>query len=328
MVLIENNVLQRIRGSARRNAKGDTHELAFQAMGTECRVKFRAARTTDASALQEEILTWVGNFEATYSRFLPDSLIGRINAQAGIDWVEIDPETEQLFELCSQLVFTTRGAFDPTALPLIRLWNWKKGHPVIPATDQIKAAQDLVGWSKVQRRPGALFLPRAGMCIDLGGVGKEFAVDRVLSMALERGVQNVLVDFGQDVRVHGQPADKPAWHIGLQDPREPARCWAGLAIKNHAVATSGDYLRAFTLNGRRYGHIIDPRTGYPVNNGSLAVTVIAPSCTVAGILSTTAFILGPQEGPSFISNFFGAEGCVVTERGTFTTRRFQTYVVS
>lgn len=328
MVLIENSVLERIRRSAQRSAKGGTHELTFHAMGTQCRVKFRTTRVADAAAFQNELLCWVASFEATYSRFLPDSLISRINAKAGVDWVEIDPETERLFDLCSQLVFNTRGAFDPTALPLIRLWNWKAEHPVIPNAADIKATQQLVGWSRVQRKPGAVFLPQAGMCIDLGGIGKEFAVDCVLTLALEQGIQNILVDFGQDVRVHGQPVDKPAWHIGLQDPKNPARCWCGLAVKNHAVATSGDYLRSFTLNGTRYGHIIDPRTGYPVSNGCLAVSVLAPTCTVAGIFSTTAFILGPQEGISFISNFPGAEGCVVTERGTFTTRRFQNYVVS
>lgn len=326
MVLMENSVLERVRRSAQRTTKGETHDLTFQAMGTHCRVKFRSHRATDAGAFQNDVLNWVAAFEATYSRFIPDSLIGRINANAGSDWVEIDPETERLFDLCGQLVFTTRGAFDPTALPLIRLWNWKAEPPVIPSDDQIRAARELVGWSKVQRKPGAIFLPKAGMSIDLGGIGKEFAVDRVFAMATERGIENVLIDFGQDIRAHGHPMDKPAWHIGLQDPKNPTRCWCGLAIKDSAVATSGDYFRNFTLGGKRYGHIIDPRTGYPVSNGCLAVSVIAPSCTTAGILSTTAFILGPQEGLGFISSFLGAEGCVISERGTFTTRKFQTYV--
>lgn len=328
MVLIENNVHERIRGSAHRTAQGDTHDLTFKALGTHCRVKIRAARATDATDFEHEVLQWVAGFEATYSRFLPESLIGRINASAGVHWMEIDPETERLFDLCTQFVFATNGAFDPTALPLIQLWNWKAEHPVVPGKGEIRAAQELVGWNKVQRKPGAVFLPRPGMSIDLGGIGKEFAVDRVLAMALEHGLENVLVDFGQDIRAQGQPRDKPAWHIGLQDPKEPTRCWCGLAVKNYAVATSGDYFRSFTVEGKRYGHIIDPRTGYPVDKTCLAVSVIAPSCTVAGVLSTTAFILGPQDGLAFISNFIGAEGVVVTERSTFTTRRFQSYVVS
>ena len=328
MVLTEPNISERIHRSARRTVKGESHELSFHAMGTQCRVVLRAARPSDAACYQNDVLHWVASFEATYSRFIPESLIGRINACAGVGWVEVDSETERIFELCEQLVFATRGAFDPTALPLIRLWNWKAEAPVIPNDAAVQAARELVGWSRVQRRPGAVYLSRPGMSIDLGGIGKEFAVDRVLAMALERGIENVLVDFGQDIRAQGCPADKPAWYIGLQDPVEPTRCWCGLAVKNQAVATSGDYFRSFTRNGKRYGHIIDPRTGYPVNNTCRAVTVIAPSCTVAGVLSTTAFVLGPNDGLGFISNFFGAEGCVVTERGTFNTRRFQSYVVS
>lgn len=328
MVLNEHPVLERIRRSAQTATKVDTHDLRFQAMGTQCAVRCRTMDAAAAVDFQQEVLAWVADFEATYSRFLPESLISRINAEAGRDWVEIDTDTERLFELCGQLVFTTRGAFDPTALPLIRLWNWKAERPSVPRVDAIRAAQELVGWTKVRRKPGAICLPVAGMCLDLGGIGKEFAVDRVLTMARQRGLEHVLVDFGQDIRVCGRPADKPAWHVGLQDPANPARCWAGVAVNNHAVATSGDYFRSFTIDGVRYGHILDPRTGYPVVHGCRSVTVIAPSCTVAGVLSTTAFILGAQEGINFISGHMGAEGCAITEQGRFMTRKFQTYVVS
>ena len=115
-------------------------------------------------------------------------------------------------------------------------------------------------------------------------------------------MNSALVDFGQDLRVHGLPPDKPAWHIGLDDPKQPGKCWASLAVKDKAVATSGDYLRHFTHGGRRYGHIIDPRSGYPVDNGCLAATVVASTCTIAGILSTTAFILGAEEGLRLIES--------------------------
>ena len=91
------------------------------------------------------------------------------------------------------------------------------------------------------------------MSIDLGGIGKGYAVDRVLTMGVERGIDNVLVDFGNDFRVYGQPPDKVAWHIGLENPNNPGTCWTGVALKNHAVASSGDYLRRFVHQGRRYG---------------------------------------------------------------------------
>ena len=104
------------------------------------------------------------------------------------------------------------------------------------------------------------------------------------------------------------------------------KCWAGLAIKDKAVATSGDYLRNFKFQGRRYGHILDPRTGYPVHNSCRAVSVIAPSCTVAGILSTSAFILGPTEGLNLIGNYMGADGCIITDHTRHETRKFHEYI--
>jgi len=164
------------------------------------------------------------------------------------------------------------------------------------------------------------------MSLDLGGIGKEYAVDRVTLMAGRHGIANVLVDFGQDLCMRGTPTGKPAWHIGLEDPTNPGKSWAGVAIKDRAVATSGDYLRHCTINGRRFGHIIDPRSGQPVDNSCRAVSVIAPTCTLAGILSTTAFILGPTEGLNLIGTQMGADGCITTDNSRYETRRFHEYV--
>ena len=321
-------VYNRVKRSAQNGVTGDFHTLSFQAMSTPCRVNFRAPSAELARTVQGDILHWVADFEARYSRFLPDSLIGRINEAAGKHWVEVDTEADALFQLCQEMIFFTRGVFDPTSLPLIRLWNWKANPPVVPDEAAIRAVQARVGWRKVQRRPGSIFLPEEGMCLDLGGIGKEYAVDCVLTMALQRGLENVLVDFGQDVRVHGQPPEKGAWHIGLEDPKNPGRCWTGVAVSNHAVATSGDYLRYYMHEGRRYGHIIDPRTGYPVNNGLLSVSVIAPHCTLAGILSTAAFVLGHKEAIQLMSFCPGVEGVVTTQDARYETRGFHAYKTS
>jgi len=319
-------VRERVLRSATATTSSGFEKLAFHAMGTICRVQFQPPNATSARAYQNEVLEWVAQFEAKYSRFLNDSLISRINAAAGEHWVEIDPETQTLLKFCGEMHFLTRGAFDATALPLIKLWNWKANPSAIPDETQLRTALELCGWNKIQLRPDAVFLPRAGMSLDLGGVGKEYAVDRVVQLAASHGIANVLVDFGQDLCMRGAPTGKPAWHIGLEDPAHPGKCWTGVAIKDKAVATSGDYLRHFMINGRRYGHIIDPRTGYPVDNGCRAVSVIAPSCTVAGILSTTAFILGPTEGLNLIGNHMGADGCITTEQSRYETRRFHEYV--
>jgi len=165
------------------------------------------------------------------------------------------------------------------------------------------------------------------MGLDFGGWGKEYAVDCVLQMASSFGIKDVLVDFGHDLRALGQPAGRPAWHIGLEDPRKPGSCWGSVALIGRGIASSGDYLRNITVNGRRYGHIVDPRTGWPVSNGCLQATVIAPSCLQAGVLSTAAFILGPDEGLKLIQNTFGAEGCLFSDRARYQTRGFFQYVV-
>jgi thiamine biosynthesis lipoprotein len=146
-------------------------------------------------------------------------------------------------------------------------------------------------------------------------------------MALGRGIRNVVVNFGHDLRVHGEPPEGGPWRIGLEDPNDPGRCWGGVAVRDRAVTTSGDYLRHFTAGGVRYGHILDPRTGHPVNNGCRAVSVIAPTCTEAGILSTTAFILGAREGLEFLDGYYQAEGCIWHQDQRIETRRFDEYLI-
>ena len=320
------DVVTRVTQSAQLSVERDLHKLQFRAMSTHCQVNCHGASAETVREFQREAVVWVAEFEARYSRFIPDSLIGRINAAAGERWVETDPETDRLFNLCHELVFITRGAFDPTALPLIRLWDWKRRPSAIPEDEAIQAARALVGWRKVQRRPGGIFLPQRGMAIDLGGIGKEYAVDCVMSMAIQRGIPNVLVDFGQDVRVRGHAPGKRCWWIGLDDPAHPGQCWTGVAVTNHGVATSGDYLRNFGYNGRRYGHILDPRTGYPAFNDCRAVSIIAPTCTLAGLLSTSACVLGAKEGLQLVELQPGAAGAVTTDSAKHYSRTFHEYI--
>jgi thiamine biosynthesis lipoprotein len=328
MVLTPPDVHQRIRASASVSARAGEHHLQFEAMATRCRVSFSGPAAA-AKAFPAAVVAWVAQFEARYSRFLPDSLVSRINQNAGVGWVDIDAETAAIFGLCDEAHFLTRGVFDPTALPLIKLWNWKAVPPVVPGDAEIQAAMKLVGWPKVQRAPGKVFLPATGMSIDLGGIGKEYAVDRVAQIATQHGITSALVDFGQDVFTLGVPADgRPAWHIGLEDPQNPGKCWAGVAARNQAVATSGDYFRRFEIDGKRYGHIIDVRTGRPVANGCRAVSVIGPSCTLAGLLATAAFVLGAEEGIQLLDAMPNMAGCITLEERRVQTRRFHEYVVS
>lgn len=301
-------------------------KTVFPAMGTQCQIIFRAPSQKQAAAFREAATGWVQDFENQYSRFKASSLISTINSAAGARWVETDAELESVLSLCDWFHWSTNGAFDPTALPLMKLWDYQADSPTVPTDDEIQRAMVLVGWNKVQRKAGGIFLPRTGMSIDLGGIGKEYAVDRVIEMSAQWGVQDVMVDFGRDIRVRGESPHTGGWRVGLEHPDDPGRCWGGVLVKERAVATSGDYLRGFEIDGRRYGHIIDPRTGRPVENGCNAATVIAQSCTEAGVLSTAALVLGQHEGLSLISQSCLAQGCIWRNGERLESPRFGDFV--
>jgi len=304
-------------------------KVAFPALGTHCEVQYAApGGDPQAAAFERAVVAWVGAFEAKYSRFRPDSLLSRINAAAGRDWVAVDAEMEAMFKLCDTLHFMTQGVLDPTTLPLLRLWNYQAENPRVPTDTDIATARALVGWKKVQRNPGRVFLPEPGMALDFGGFGKEYAVDIAGQIAADHGIMNALVDFGHDLRAVGTPPGRPAWHIGLEDPLRPGESSGSIAVIGKGVASSGDYIRRFMIEGKRYGHIVDPRTGRPVANGCLQATVVASSCLQAGALSTSAFVFGVPKGIEFIQSFPGAEGLIITDRLRAQTRGFFNYVVS
>ena len=150
--------------------------LTWTALGTRCTVQYSATSAAQAQAYETAAVGWVAAFEAKYSRFRPDSLLSRINAAAGLAPVAIDAEMEGLLALCDRLHFMTQGVLDPTALPLLRLWDYKAVNPRLPTEDELVAARRLVGWKKVQRTPGHVFLPERGMALDFGGFGK--TIDR------------------------------------------------------------------------------------------------------------------------------------------------------
>lgn len=303
--------------------------LSFHALGTPCEIQYAAPQgEAQAQRFERAAVGWVSAFEAKYSRFRPDSLVSRINAAAGKDWVAIDGEMEVLLKLCDSLFALSYGVLDPTVLPLLRLWNYKADVPRIPTAPEIEAARALVGWTGVKREPGRILLPKPGMALDFGGFGKEYAVDSVAQIAQEHGVSAALVDFGHDIRCVGTPPGRTGWHIGLEDPRAPGRAAGSIGLSNQSVASSGDYLRSFRVGGKRYGHIVDPRTGCPVDNGCLQATVIARGCLQAGLLSTTAFVLGPTAGIELMQSFPGVEGLIVTEQLRAQTRGFFNYVAT
>lgn len=303
-------------------------KVRFKAMGCPCEMQFRASDPTVATAFKDQALAWVNEFENTYSRFKDDSLLSRINQAAGKDWVDIDVEAEALFDLCDQFHFITEGLFDPTSLPVIKLWDYKAKQPRIPSQEAIEEAKALVGWDKVKREPGRIQLTVSGMGLDLGGIGKEYAVDRVSLIAKDLGLSDVLINFGGDIAAFGKPPGYTHWHVGIEDPGNPGTCWGSLALSDLCVASSGDYRRFFEVDGKRYGHMVDHRKGYPIANKVKHTTIVARTCTEAGILATACCLLGEEAGMERINTFFGAEGCIHTEFKRLDSYAIHQYMVS
>lgn len=301
--------------------------LEFNALGTKCLIKFRLDDERSALEFAAAALDWIGRFEAKFSRFRPDSMVSRINAAAGREWVKTDSEMETLLDIAAEIHACTDGIIDPTMLPLLKVWNWKVAHVQLPAPDDVKAALALTGWRKVQRRTGAVFLPETGMGLDFGGFGKEFAVDRLAALARQAGITDAIVDLGRDIYAMGGNGAHPFWHIGIEDGNQPGTCWGGLGVNGKAVSASGDYARYFYHDGVRYGHILDPRTGWPVSNGMRAVTVVANTCLQAGIYSTAVFILGARDGLYLASLARDVEVCAQSEHGIEGSRGFGKWLV-
>lgn len=296
-------------------------------MGTRCRAIYRSRSQAAAGAFRRSLIAWVSEFEAKYSRFIEDSVVSRINRSAGESWVEVDEESDRLFALCDWYHWLTGGVFDPSMLPIIQLWDYHESPGRVPSRLEVDSALELTGWTKFLHKKGRAFLPGPGMGLDLGGIGKEYAVDRAVELAEDAGIQDILVNFGNDVRVTGTPPEGGAWRIGLEHHSEPGKCWCGVAMGEGAVASSGDYVRNAVIEGRKYGHILDPRTGRPSESGVRQVSVIAPTCTEAGILSTAALVMGVDDGTEFLRQCQQAEGTVLSETERCETSGFRSYVI-
>lgn len=308
------------------DARG-VRQVAFRALGTQCAIQFRCEDKRRALEFVADALGWLSSFEAKFSRFKPDSLLSRVNQAAGREWVPVDADMEKMLDLADAMHRLTDGVLDAAMLPLIKVWDWKVVHERLPDQAEIARAMSLSNWKDVQRKPGSVFLSREGMGLDFGGFGKEYAVDQVIAIARRHGINDALVDLGRDIFAIGGNGVHPFWHVGIQDGVQTERCTGGLAVSNYAVCASGDYARRFEHNGVRYGHILDRRTGWPVRHGLRAVTVIAPSCLLAGIYSTAVFVLGLRDGLRLVENSKGVEACAQDDNGVHVSREFRRFQV-
>lgn len=265
-------------------------------MASPCEVKVETHDSTLARRLGLLGEGEARRIEETYSRYRNTSMVARINASNGQP-VEVDEETAGLLDYAAQCHALSEGRFDVTSGVLRRAWKFD-GSDRVPTPEQVAALLPLVGWDKVVWQRPFITLP-PGMEIDLGGIAKEYAVDRATLAIMGAADCPALVNFGGDLRTT-KPKSTGPWQVAIESI-DPARAASGvLGIGEGAIATSGDARRFLLKDGRRYSHILDPRTGYPVENPPRSVTVAARSCVQAGTLSTLAMLKG-EEAEQFLT---------------------------
>jgi|WetSurMetagenome_2_1015567.scaffolds.fasta_scaffold178655_2 FAD:protein FMN transferase len=231
--------------------------------------------------------------------YKPELQVAAVNAAAGKAPVAVSDGLVSVMKRDLEYSRLSDGAFDPSVGPLVKIWGIGTDRARVPSRKEIAAALALVGWRDIVLDESAktLFLKRAGMAVDLGSTTKGYAADAVAALLRSRGVKKAIIDLGGNVMVIGSRPDGKPWRVGLQDPYEERGSLLGVAsLVDETMVTSGVYERFFESGGKRYHHILDTKTGYPVDNGIMSVTVIAPRSFDADGLTTTIFALGREKG--------------------------------
>lgn len=259
------------------------------------------ARHTDITRCKKAIYLAYREMERVenrFSSFKPESEISEINRAAGVHPVKVSPETFALVQRAKSDARRLDGLVDISIGPIVELWGISSDRPVtaVPERETIEARRRLVDYRNIllDSLNTTVFLPAAGCRLDLGGIAKAYAVDRGSFVLRQQGVRNFIIKAGGDIYVSGQKGADAEWRVGIQHPREKDSLIARFNLKDFAVSTSGDYERFVIIDGQRYHHIMDPRTGYPATL-SRSATVLAPTPEEADALAKYLFILGYEK---------------------------------
>lgn len=262
----------------------------FTAMASPCEVLVDGADDADLRRLAGIAAAEAWRIEALWSRYRDDNVVHRINTARGRP-VEVDAETARMLDYAEHLHGWSEGRFDLTSGVLRRVWKFD-GSARVPDAEAVRAVLPLVGWGKIRWKSPQLQLP-AGMELDFGGLGKEYAVDRARDLLAAATAHPVLVNFGGDLAASAPPRGAASWGVGI-DSGVTGTATPMVRLARGGVATSGDAHRFLLKDGVRYSHVLDPRTGWPVAGAPRAVTVAAATCTEAGVLATLAMLHGPS----------------------------------
>ncbi|MEY4582647.1 MAG: thiamine biosynthesis lipoprotein ApbE [Pseudomonadota bacterium] len=262
----------------------------------------------------------IARLEAIWTVFSPDSEICGLAANAGQQAAEVAPDTVEILLRAIELHALTRGALDITAGSLVHLWRLAAERSMLPTRAELAAARALVDITGIEvNELRRVRLRLRGQQLNLGAIGKGYAADRCIDLYRSRGARHAMIDLGGNVAVLGVKPDGSAWRVGVQDPSGKRGQYVGhVDVADCSVVTSGSYERVFELGGRRYSHIIDPRSGLPVDNDILSVTVVHASSLLADALATACMVLGSQAGLSLANDLVADVMLICTHGRLFT----------
>ncbi|MDP2715316.1 FAD:protein FMN transferase [Rheinheimera sp.] len=269
----------------------------FRAMASPCEVLLEGQHFALCQQLTQLAAAEVERIEQKYSRYRSNSVLSLLNHNTG-QWQAVDTETAALLQFANTCYTLSDGLFDISSGILRRAWRFD-GSDHIASQQQLDALLPFIGWHKVTLEADQLFLP-TGMELDLGGIAKEYAVDKVLQLLSQQfpvaDLPGFVVNFGGDMACNRPRDDGSLWHIGIENPTLADQAISAVGLSQGALATSGDSRRFLLKNGVRYSHILNPKTGWPVTDAPRSVTVAAPNCLLAGMLATTALLQGADAG--------------------------------
>lgn len=288
--------------------QGEYFRFEHGAMATTFAITFytenKGTPPDDFGRLAQEAFDLIDDIEGRMSRYRPDSEITFINHRAVQEPVRLSADLLELVTTVQVIYKDTQGAFDPTVGPLLKLWGFYQKDGILPDRHTIEETLACVGFDKVQISPKerTVFFTREGMQLDLGGIAKGYAVDQVVALLRRYGIKTAAVDAGtSSIFVLGAPMGKMGWRVRLRHPYDPARFVAEVTLKDVSFSASGLGERYVEIDGKRYGHIFDPRTGFPVE-GFASTVAIAPSATVSDALSTAFFVMGMENVIQYTRN--------------------------
>jgi len=265
------------------------------AMGTVVEMTLMGESEESAKKAAFQAFQEMKRIEYLMSPWIESSDVTRINRSAGNDGVRVSPETVEVIKRAQEVSKLSGGGFDITVGPLVQLWRKARERGMPPEMQEVKETLNLVNFRNLKTHYGGkVLLRKKGMAIDLGGIAKGYAVDRAFEILKGLGYRNLVVNAGGDLRVGGSKPGGP-WSIGIQHPRDPQKIMARISLSDTAVATSGDYEKFFIHQGKRYHHILNPRSGFPAE-GCQSVTVLHKEAITADALATAILVLGPEIG--------------------------------